>query len=475
MAGYRGDFVAGAKVYISFNTRDASGNPITLAGSPTVAVYQQNNTSACTVAPTLTVNYNSQTGRHMVAIDTSVTTSPTGFYASGNDYFVVLTAGTVNGVSVVAVEVGSFSINNRTEAAVPTSIWQDLLSTTDFSTVGSVGALIKANLDTNIGSRLATTSYVSPTTPPTVVQIRQEMDTNSTKLANLDATVSSRLASSGYTVPPTVSAIQSGLATHTDATTIEAAITALGSPLQSTAYVAPTTPPTVVQIRQEMDTNSTKLAAAATAAGVSSAANAILAAVGSPLQTSSYVSPPSASTIAAAVAGVIFVDGSMNPLKVNTDHSVNTSGGQIVVSNVVPPAVAAASQNPQMIAFTTFNVFRYTLTLGAIGSRTGLWFCLKANPDDPDSAALILISEAGGLLVANGAAASNSALGSLTVTDPTAGTVNVYVNESITGLITPTNGPFDLYWWDSKVRVGTDTTAPQSGRAVVAPGITRAY
>ena len=96
-------------------------------------------------------------------------------------------------------------------------------------------------------------SYVAPTTPPTVVQIRQEMDANSAKLANCDVLTSTRLAASGYTVPPTVAAIQAGMATHAD-------ITALGSPLQASSYVAPTTPPTVVQIRQEMDANSTKLA-----------------------------------------------------------------------------------------------------------------------------------------------------------------------------------------------------------------------
>lgn len=38
---------------------------------------------------------------------------------------------------------------------------------------------------------------------PSVVAIRQEMDSNSTKLANLDASVSSRLATSGYTAPTT--------------------------------------------------------------------------------------------------------------------------------------------------------------------------------------------------------------------------------------------------------------------------------
>jgi hypothetical protein len=41
----------------------------------------------------------------------------------------------------------------------------------------------------------ATTLTNAPTVP-SVVQIRQEMDANSTKLVNLDATVSSRLASS---------------------------------------------------------------------------------------------------------------------------------------------------------------------------------------------------------------------------------------------------------------------------------------
>ena len=39
-------------------------------------------------------------------------------------------------------------------------------------------------------------TLTNPPTVPTVVQIRQEMDSNSTKLANLDTTVSSRLASS---------------------------------------------------------------------------------------------------------------------------------------------------------------------------------------------------------------------------------------------------------------------------------------
>ena len=53
-----------------------------------------------------------------------------------------------------------------------------------------------ARVDVATSSRLATSGYTAPPTPPTVTAIRQELDTNSTKLANLDATISSRLASS---------------------------------------------------------------------------------------------------------------------------------------------------------------------------------------------------------------------------------------------------------------------------------------
>jgi hypothetical protein len=51
------------------------------------------------------------------------------------------------------------------------------------------------NLDATVSSRLASSAY---TTPPTVVAIRTEMDTNSTKL---DAAISTRLASSAYVAP----------------------------------------------------------------------------------------------------------------------------------------------------------------------------------------------------------------------------------------------------------------------------------
>jgi hypothetical protein len=73
-----------------------------------------------------------------------------------------------------------------TGAAVATAVWGAGTRTL------TAGAGISASDVWSHASRTLTTS-----SGPTAVQIRQEMDSNSTKLANLDATVSSRLAPSG--------------------------------------------------------------------------------------------------------------------------------------------------------------------------------------------------------------------------------------------------------------------------------------
>lgn len=78
-------------------------------------------------------------------------------------------------------------------------------TTTLLSRLSSTRATNLDNLDTTVSSRLATSGYTAPSTPPTVAAIRTEMDSNSTKLANLDATVSSRLASGSYTAPDNTS------------------------------------------------------------------------------------------------------------------------------------------------------------------------------------------------------------------------------------------------------------------------------
>ena len=56
----------------------------------------------------------------------------------------------------------------------------------------SLGRAGVENLDASVSSRLADADYTAPTAAPTVVDIRTELDANSTKLANLDAAISSR-------------------------------------------------------------------------------------------------------------------------------------------------------------------------------------------------------------------------------------------------------------------------------------------
>ena len=296
------------------------------------------------------------------------------------------------------------------------------------------------------------------------------MDTNSTKLSNLDVAISSRLATTAYAAPPTVSSIQSGLATRTDVTTIEASITALGSPLQATAYVAPSTPPTVVQIRQEMDANSTKLAAGATFAGVTTAANAVLAAIGSPLQSGNYVIPPSAAAVAATTAAVLFVDGATNPLKVNSDHSVSSnSASASPISIVVPAAVAIATQTPSVMTCLRGDTLRFTLPMmGDLSSRSKLAFTAKANVNDSDSMAVLQILEGAGLVRLNGSSQVTSSCASLTVANISTGTVNLEIDAIVTAALAVQ----DLVW-DVQAILSTGVTTPVSGTLTVVADVTQ--
>ncbi len=111
---YQGDFAVAATVVVRFNTADASGAPITLAGTPAISVYK-NSTTQSTTGVTLTVDYDGVTGLHSVAIDTSADGT---FYAAGNTFDVVITTGTVNGVSAVGIAVGAFSLAQRTIASM---------------------------------------------------------------------------------------------------------------------------------------------------------------------------------------------------------------------------------------------------------------------------------------------------------------------------------------------------------------------
>jgi len=108
MSKHLGDYDASAVIYGKFTTfRPSTGATFTLGGTPALSVYKDNSTTQSTSGVTLTVDFDSVTGFNHFAIDTS---SDGTFYAAGSFFDVVITTGTIDGVSVTGSVVASFTI-----------------------------------------------------------------------------------------------------------------------------------------------------------------------------------------------------------------------------------------------------------------------------------------------------------------------------------------------------------------------------
>lgn len=130
---YIGDFRVAAVHDHKFTSRSfSSGVPTTLAGSPVLSAYKDNNTTQTTTGITLTVDFDGVTGLNNVRIDTADS-----FYAAGSNIDIVVTTGSVGGVSVVGEVIYSFSIEARSNL-MPTTAGRTL-------TVGADGMA-----DTNV-------------------------------------------------------------------------------------------------------------------------------------------------------------------------------------------------------------------------------------------------------------------------------------------------------------------------------------
>lgn len=149
---YHGDIKLGSTINLKFTTRQFStGAPFTLAGTPAVSAYVGSSLTQITAGVTLTVDFDSVTGLNNVTV---VASSGNGF-AIGDAVTLVITAGTVDAVSVVGEVIGSFSIEARVQ-------WD--LTRTDHATTGTFGevldeagirtavGLASANLDTQLST-----------------------------------------------------------------------------------------------------------------------------------------------------------------------------------------------------------------------------------------------------------------------------------------------------------------------------------
>ena len=97
----------GDTYYFLFTTRRFStGAPFTLAGTPALSVYEENNLTEITTGVAVTADYDSKTGLNEASV---VATAANG-YEVGKYYSVVITTGTVDSVSVVGEVVGHFRV-----------------------------------------------------------------------------------------------------------------------------------------------------------------------------------------------------------------------------------------------------------------------------------------------------------------------------------------------------------------------------
>lgn len=152
-----GDYALGQTVYVKFTTRRFStGVPFTLAGTPAVAAYPNDSVTEITAGITLTVDFDARTGLNQVTV---VATGANG-YAAGTSYNLVITAGTVDAVSVVGEVVGSFTLERsaafaRLGAPAGASVSADIAGvqadTNDIQT-RLPAALVGGRIDANMGA-----------------------------------------------------------------------------------------------------------------------------------------------------------------------------------------------------------------------------------------------------------------------------------------------------------------------------------
>ena len=106
---YLGDLNPSDILDFKFTTVDGGGAPAALSSGDFV-VYKDNSVTQSTGGITLTSTFDSLVGLNNGRIDTSADAT---FYSAGSNFHIVLSTGTVSGVSVIGYVVGQFSIQYR--------------------------------------------------------------------------------------------------------------------------------------------------------------------------------------------------------------------------------------------------------------------------------------------------------------------------------------------------------------------------
>lgn len=174
MNDYYGDFAVGSVIRIKFNTLNQSLVPTAPSVGLAFAVYKGGNVTESTAGISLTSPFDSIAGLHEVVINTAADPA---FYVAAEDYDVVFTAGTVDGINLTGVKLKSFSLENRN---IKSNVTQIAGQAANAAAAVTFPASV-AN-ETTVASRASQTSVnLIPTNP---------LLTSDSRLNNLDFAIS---------------------------------------------------------------------------------------------------------------------------------------------------------------------------------------------------------------------------------------------------------------------------------------------
>lgn len=361
------DRTVGDTFFVAFTTRSFStGAPATLAGTPVISAYEDAGLTQITAGLTLGVDHDAVTGLNMITV---VATGGNGF-ETGKDYQLVITTGTVGGVSVVGEVVGEFSLD--LSAALKAV---DLLNDVAATDIVSAGAIT-----TSSGSVSSVTTVATTTTNSDM----RGTDSAATaaNLATVDTNVDSILVDTGTTIPAQISALNDVAATDIVSA---GAITTSGGAVSNVTTVATTTTNTDMR-------GTDSAATAANLATVDTNVDAILVDTGTTLPAqitalndvaaTDIVSAGAITTLSGAVVNVDLVDTT------TTNSDMRGTNSALLAADI--NLTAGAVDNVTTVATTTTNTdMRGTdsallaasinLTAGAVDTVTDVTNQVTAN------------------------------------------------------------------------------------------------
>ncbi len=280
------------------------------------------------------------------------------------------------------------------------------------------------------------------------------MRTDSQIISPTESTNVTLVPSSSVGDPPAISNVRSGTVYHFSTLTGTCAVPGAGSVAAGVPVDA--TVGTAVLTQSQVQTGCNAALAAYDTNGVASADD--LASVGVDLtpvlaklpESGRASTQASVDSIAVALAGSAPVEPTGTTVfelleDIQTDVG-NVTGNIVIDSAGVTVLInALLAQGPTLYTALTTNETTLRIAdeyvqeftgLGDLTTRDNIAFALKTRKTDADTAALIYITETGGLTRVNGAVYATTANGSITVDDEAAGDITVRISSAVTAGLT---------------------------------------